>query len=86
VLLAAPACHPTCKQVCTKLLECDEVESSRVSEYECRDSCQREENLYEGWEDLQALELHYDQMSCIMDASCQEVADGECYDEELYLF
>ena len=79
-------CHPTCKEVCNQLLDCDEVESFRVSEAECRAACLREEELYTDWQDLDALEIHYDQRSCIVDASCEEIADGACYDEELYLF
>ena len=85
-LTLAAGCTPTCKEVCVKLLECDDVESPRVSEYECRDSCERESNLYEEWEDLQALEQHYDERECIMDLECAEIAEGACYDEELYLF
>ena len=86
LLSLAAGCTPTCKEVCVKLLECDDVESPRVSEYECRDQCERAENLYEEWEDLQVLEQHYDERDCIMDMECSEIADGACYDEELYLF
>ena len=86
LLTLAAGCTPTCKEVCVKLLECDDVESPRVSEWECRDACEREENLYEEWEDLRTLELHYDERDCIMDSECSEIADGACYDEELYLF
>ncbi len=85
VLLAA-GCHPSCKEVCSKLLDCDEVESSRVSDEECRTACLRQEEQYEDWEDFQALDTHYEERSCIVDASCQDIADGGCYDEELYLF
>jgi hypothetical protein len=86
LLTLAAGCTPTCKEVCVKLLECDDVESPRVSEYECRDQCEREENLYEEWEDLQALEQHYDERDCIMGTECADIASGACYDEELYLF
>ncbi len=86
VLTLSAGCTPTCKEVCVKLLECDDVESPRVSEYECREACEREENLYEEWEDLQALDKHHDERDCIMDSECADIADGACYDEELYLF
>jgi hypothetical protein len=79
-------CHPTCREVCVKLLDCEEVASARVSLAECRDSCQREEQLYTDWEDEQALDQIYDERTCIMDESCADVADGACYDEDLFLF
>ncbi len=86
LLTLAAGCTPTCKDVCVKLLECDDVESPRVSEYECRDACERQENLYEEWEDFQAQDKHYAERDCIMDMECSDIADGACYDEELYLF
>ncbi len=86
LLILASGCTPTCKQVCDKLLECEDVESYRVSEWECRDACEREENLYEDWEDLQALEQHHQERECIVDSECADIADGACFDEELYLW
>ncbi len=80
------ACHPSCKSVCKKLLECEEVETWRVSLDECEESCKREEALYESWEDYQVRDRFYDQLDCIVDEECQAVADGVCYDEELFLF
>lgn len=69
-----------------KLLDCEEVESPRVSLEECRDACTREENLYEDWDDQAALEIVYAERDCIMDEACAAIAEGACYDEELYLW
>ncbi len=79
-------CHPTCTATCEALLACDEVESSRVSVDECEEMCLREENLYEDWEDTQALQAAYDARSCIVSSSCDEIVDGACYDESIYLY
>jgi len=85
LLLLAPACRPSCEEVCEKLLACEEVESPRVSETECEDSCTREEALYETWEDERLLDALYDEMECIADSTCAEVAGGACYDEALFV-
>ena len=79
-------CHPTCAATCEVLLACDEVETSRVSADECEEMCVREQNLYEDWEDTQALQAAYDARSCIASSSCEEIADGACYDESIYLY
>jgi len=88
LLIAALAggCHPTCREVCDKLLGCEEVESPRVSEDECRDACAREEALYESWEDYETLDLVYEERSCIADEECGAIAEGACYDEELFVY
>jgi hypothetical protein len=85
-LLLAPACRPSCEQVCEKLLDCDAVESPRVSLSECEDSCSREETLYETWDDQQLLDALYEEMECVADSSCDEVAGGACYDDALFVF
>lgn len=85
-LVALGGCRPTCKEACRALLECDEVTSPRVSLDECEDSCQREEALYESWEDTERLHAFHDELECIVDSTCGEVAAGACYDEDLYRF
>lgn len=81
----ALGCHPTCKKVCKTLLACEEVESSRINQEECEESCERQEALYEKeWEDTVLLDAFYAQNSCIVDSSCEEVAAGACYDPSLY--
>jgi len=82
---ALAGCHPTCKHVCKTLLACDEVESARVNLYECVDACNRQEALYkEEWENPSLLDAFYAENNCIVDASCEEIAAGACYDPELY--
>ena len=80
------ACHTTCKNACDILLECDEVESSRVNPSECEVSCSREMALYDQWENQALLDALQDELDCIGDLSCEEIAAGACYDEQLYLY
>jgi hypothetical protein len=86
VLLLAPGCRPSCEQVCEKLLACDAVESPRVSQAECEDGCAREEALVETWDDQELLDAFHDEMDCVADSSCDDVAAGACYDEALFVF
>lgn len=82
--LVLGGCHATCKQACKKLLDCDEVESSRVNLEECRASCSREEELYESWENTALEEALRDELDCITSSTCEELAAGACYDDDLY--
>lgn len=85
-VLAATACHPTCKQVCKKLLGCEEVENARINQEECEDACDREEALYEDWDNSALLDAFYAQNKCIYHASCEEIAAGDCADDDLLLY
>lgn len=79
-------CQATCKEACEKLLECDEVETSRHNIDDCETSCQIEEELYNYWEDELTHDAFEDHLNCIVETSCSEVADGACYDEALFLY
>jgi hypothetical protein len=85
----AEACAPPCRQVCRKVLfECGDLGSERVALDECEVSCLRQEALYQEWEDERKEELFDDHRRCIARSSCDELAEGVCYDgyEELFVF
>ena len=87
--LGLAACAPPCKQVCRKVLfDCGDLDSERVSLEECEESCNRQEALYEQWEDEEKADLFDDHKRCIASSSCDEIAVGECYEgfEELFVF
>lgn len=90
VLVAVPiaACAPPCGQVCRKLLFDCELDTERVAFEECELSCQQQELLYSQWENRDLAELFDDQKRCVTHSSCEEIADGVCYEgyEDLYVF
>lgn len=82
----ATACEPTCKQTCTRLLECEEVDTPRQGIDECQAACEIQQRLYEDWEDLQAREAMAEVKRCIRAEECDAIAEGACYDEDLYVW
>jgi hypothetical protein len=79
-------CEPSCTKICKKLVECEDVDSPRVSWMECAESCGEQERLYEEWTDTQKREDFSALKVCIRDSECSDIADGECYDEDLYIW
>ena len=80
-------CTPTCTETCRKLLRCDE--ELGIVEYgitECEESCNRTNDLYESWEDQDKIDAFAAHKQCIAGATCDEINDGVCYDEDLYVF
>ena len=78
-------CTPRCKESCVKVLDCG-LDSTRVARDECVLSCQLEETLYREWEDKTKIKAFKAHKRCIRDSTCEEIADGACYDEELFLY
>lgn len=85
VLLFATACEPSCKSSCRKLLRCD-LGSSLSSVEDCEASCVFQERQYERDEAdprADALSAH---KRCISRSRCDELAEGACYDEDVFIF
>ncbi len=86
LVLLASGCEPTCKATCKKLVKCEDVETPRVSHEECTASCEIQQQLYEEWTDTQKREDFGDLKRCVKQSECTDIADGECYDEDLYIW
>ncbi len=82
--LLAAGCEPTCEQTCEELLACDEVESDRVALDDCTAACLVQQQVYDDWEDIELQQGFADYKRCISEESCDAIADGACYDEDLY--
>lgn len=82
-LLALAGCHATCEQACDHLMQCTEVVSDLQYPEECAETCLIQEDQYRNWDapELEArFEAHRD---CLKDSTCEDIAAGACYDEEL---
>lgn len=80
------ACTPTCTQVCDKLIACENEGTERMSSAECSEQCTKERDLYKDWTDLDKREAFDDELSCLYDSSCEEVADEVCYDPQIWSY
>ena len=78
-------CPATCAQTCEKALSCD-LDSERVSQIECVDMCQRQDALYEMWEDEEKQQAFLEHRRCILQSTCEDIADGSCYDDLLFIW
>ena len=83
--LAAAGCVPTCTETCDKVLDCG-IDTERMSLEECVDACTRQDALYEWWEDEAKLEAFDDHRRCVARSTSEEIADGECYEDALFVF
>ncbi|MBM4391636.1 MAG: hypothetical protein FJ090_10985 [Deltaproteobacteria bacterium] len=86
VLVLLSACTPSCEQVCEKLVACDNDGTERMPEAECTEACQEQQALYDDWTDVQKRDALDAELSCLYNATCDEVASGSCYDEDIWAF
>lgn len=79
-------CAPTCDQVCRKtLFDCD-LSTERVALATCVDACDRQRSLYEDlWKDQDLTQKFADERRCLMRESCDDIADGVCYDPDVFI-
>lgn len=85
VLTLTSGCEPTCRQVCRGVLSC-ELGVSEIQLDECEASCVFQEREYEESDDddrRRALGAH---KRCLRRSTCAEIREGECYDEDIFLF
>lgn len=79
-------CTPTCEQACQKILTCEDegLDTPRMNLDECTSSCAAQSNWYED-EELDTQQAAFDELkSCIVAESCSDLAEGVCYDEDVY--
>jgi hypothetical protein len=81
---AGTGCAPSCDRVCHKVRDCDL--RPRLSQVECEESCLRQGALYDEWEDDDKREDFAAHRRCIVHATCEELDEGECYDEDIFVF
>ena len=85
LLSLSGGCTPRCQESCAKVLDCD-LGSTRVARDECVLSCQLQQTLYQDWEDKSKIKAFRKHKRCIRSSTCEEIAEGACYDETLFLF
>lgn len=84
--LLSAGCEASCKTACKALLECDGVDTPRLPLQECESSCLVQQDVYESWDDTQLRDAFGDFKNCVRDETCENIADGACYQEDLFLW
>lgn len=85
--LILAGCTPTCDQVCTHLVEeCGDLGTERSTAAECEEQCISQKNLLIKWRDTQKQDAFYAELECLESSSCDEIAAGACYDEDIWSF
>lgn len=77
-------CAPGCEQTCRKLIRCELADN--VAQLECEESCTRQDAQYELEEDDASAKAFREHRRCIGASTCEEIEDGECYDEDVFVF
>lgn len=81
VLVAAGGCAPACGTLCDKLDGCDL--RAQVDRQECIDACDRQLGDLTAREDTDGLEAFDAQRTCLGASTCEEIAEGVCWDDTL---
>ena len=64
-----PGCTPQCEKVCRKATECGLT--ARLNQLECEESCIRQKDLYEDWEDEEKIEAFAEHRRCSWRCRCR---------------
>lgn len=85
--LPLAGCEPSCAKTCKKLLSCDDIDTDVAEEEECEATCEVQQSVYDNWgEDSIEREAFGDLKQCINQSECNAIANGDCYDDELYIW
>ncbi len=81
--LGLAGCEATCKNACEKLFEeCGLQYPDGYDSVECTSSCQYQQ---ERLELIEGEDLLQGQIDCVMDTGCEDLFQGACYDDEVYI-
>jgi hypothetical protein len=83
---AAWGCTPTCGDVCDHVVACENEGTERMSSVECEEQCLQQKALYADWSDGVKRDAFEDELSCLNGASCDDIAEGVCYDPVVWSY
>ena len=86
LLLALLGCTPSCDDVCDKIVACDNEGTERMSSEECSEECTQQQTLLDTWTDTQKRAAFDDELTCLQASECSDIADGACYDAEVWSY
>ena len=79
-------CTPTCEDACDQLVGCENPGTELLAADECRESCERQRDLYQHWGNEGLQDAFDASLNCYMDSSCDDIAAGVCYDRDIWMY
>lgn len=87
VALFGAGCTPTCREACRKLDRCDLLAGIDVEE--CRETCEADldnrQVAKRDDDDPEPLKTFNAHRRCLGSSTCDDIADGVCFDDDLFL-
>lgn len=80
------ACTPTCEEACKAIVACGNEGTELLSADACEEQCNNQRDLYDTWDDKALQDAFDDSLSCYKNSSCDELAAGACYNEDLWSY
>ena len=84
LIVAAAGCTPTCERTCTRLDSCS-TGLQTATNIDCVETCVTLQQLHEETNDDDSREAFAAHRRCLVSSTCEEIDEGVCYDETLYL-
>lgn len=84
--LLVAGCAPTCEETCDKLVDCGNLETTGFSSTACNNSCELQEAQLDEWNDTQKLDALEAERRCLVGSTCEEIAEGACYDPYIWSY
>jgi hypothetical protein len=80
-------CVGDCETACVRLDACAaELGTAGYTRAECEQQCGRQDELYDRWGDQEKKQAFRAELTCLTNATCDEIAAGECYDDLIFSF
>lgn len=87
VCALATACAGDCESACRRVDTCAvALGAPGYTLAECQQQCGRQDELYQRWEDEEKQAAFQAHLTCVTGATCDELADGLCYDDLIFGF
>lgn len=65
---------------------CEGLDAARMTARECEESCLTQHDLLESWTDAELQRQFDEELRCLGSATCEEIAGGACYQDDLWAF
>ena len=66
--------------------DCTDLNTERMTPYECQASCDQQTALLAAWTDGQKRDAFDAELRCLDSSTCDDIAGGVCYDQDVWSF